>query len=51
MPMHRKNTARADARARNHGFQREQPWFRANVRRQRRRRDLAAISRRRNRSY
>lgn len=43
MPMHRKNTARAGKRLK---VQNEQPWFRPNVRRQRRRAKLARIARR-----
>ena len=48
MPMHRKNTARGPKRVKNlaHG---EEPWFRPNVIRQRKRNKMAAKSRRRNR--
>ena len=47
--MHRKNTARGPKRGQN-APQGEQPWFRPNLKRQRRRNEIAKASRRKNRS-
>lgn len=46
MAMHRKNGCRSGKRGRS---QNDQPWFTANVKRQRRRNELAKLARRRNR--
>lgn len=44
MAMHRKNSTRHVG-----GMSQEQPWFSANVKRQRNRRDMAKASKRKNR--